>query len=104
MIISFSILREPLFENFFVISIMINFAINMNTFLLIMLATVVLVAICFVAIGLQVFFSKKKKFPETEIGRNAEMRKRNIRCAKCEELERCALKDIAECNADCGKA
>lgn len=75
----------------------------MNTFLLILLASLVLVAICFVAIGIQVFFSKKK-FPETEIGRNAEMRKRNIRCAKCEELEKCALKDIAECNADCRKS
>ncbi len=88
----------------FCLNNMIIFAINMNTFFLIMLATVVLVAICFVAIGLQVFFSKKKKFPETEIGRNAEMRKRNIRCAKCEELEKCALKDIAECNADCRKS
>ena len=69
----------------------------MNTFLLILLVTIVLVAICFVAIGLQVFFGKRKKFPETEIGHSAEMRKRNIKCSKCEELERCALKDIDGC-------
>lgn len=75
----------------------------MNTFLLILLASVALIAICFVAIGVQVFFGKRKKFPETEIGHNAEMRKRNIKCAKCEELERCALKNIAECNSNCGK-
>ena len=87
----------------YLFEILINFAINMNTFLLILLATVVLVAICFVAIGVQVFFSKKKKFPETEIGHNAEMRKRNIKCSKCEELERCALKNVAECNVDCLK-
>ena len=75
----------------------------MNTFLLIMLVSIVLVGICFVAIGLQVFFSKKKKFPDTEIGHNAEMHKRNIKCAKCEELERCALKDAIECVNDCCK-
>jgi flagellar basal body-associated protein FliL len=69
----------------------------MSTFLLILLVTVVLVAICFVAIGVQVFFSKKKKFPDTEIGHNAEMRKRNIKCAKCEELERCTLKSMGDC-------
>lgn len=75
----------------------------MKTFLFILLITVVLVAICFVAIGLQVFFGKKKKFPETEIGRNAEMRKRNIKCSKCEELERCSLKNAVECDLNCVK-
>ena len=75
----------------------------MNTFLLIMLVSIVLVAICFVAIGVQVFFSKKKKFPDTEIGHNAEMRKRNIKCAKCEEMERCALKEKLDCLGDCNQ-
>ena len=65
----------------------------MSTFLLILIVSVVLVALCFVAIGVQVFFGKRKKFPETEISNNAEMRKRNIKCSRCEEFERCALKD-----------
>lgn len=65
----------------------------MSTFLLILIVSVVLVALCFVAIGVQVFFGKKKKFPETEISNNAEMRKRNIKCSRCDEFERCALKD-----------
>ena len=73
----------------------------MNTFLLILLVSVVLVAICFVAIGVQVFFGKRKKFPETEISHNAEMRKRNIQCSKCEELERCAL---SGCKNGCNEA
>lgn len=65
----------------------------MSTFLLILIVSVVLVALCFVAIGVQVFFGKRKKFPETEISNNAEMRKRNIKCSRCDEFERCALKD-----------
>lgn len=69
----------------------------MKLYLLILAFAVVLVAICFVAIGLQVFFGKRRKFPETEIGSNAEMRKRNIRCSRCEELERCALNGKHEC-------
>lgn len=77
-----------MFCSFFVI-----LSIVMQTFLVILLVTLVIVAICFVAIGVQVFWGRKKKFPDTEIGRNAEMRKRNIKCAKCEELERCALSE-----------
>ena len=69
----------------------------MNTFVLILIMSVVLVAICFVAIGVQVFFGKKKKFPETEISNNAEMRKRNIKCSRWEEFERCALKERKDC-------
>lgn len=65
----------------------------MSAFLLILIVSVVLVALCFVAIGVQVFFGKRKKFPETEISNNAEMRKRNIKCSRCDEFERCALKD-----------
>jgi len=69
----------------------------MSTFLLILIVSVVLVALCFVAIGVQVFFGKHKKFPETEISNNAEMRKRNIKCSRCDEFERCALKDTKDC-------
>lgn len=69
----------------------------MSIFLLILIVSVVLVALCFVAIGVQVFFGKRKKFPETEISNNAEMRKRNIKCSRCDEFERCALKDAKDC-------
>ena len=69
----------------------------MSTFLLILIVSIVLVALCFVAIGVQVFFGKRKKFPETEISNNAEMRKRNIKCSRCDEFERCALMEPKDC-------
>ncbi|MDR0565435.1 MAG: hypothetical protein LBG47_00115 [Prevotellaceae bacterium] len=62
---------------------------------------------------MKVLFSKGGKFPETELGRNEEMRKRGITCAREDELDRrrneqrqpadgvscggCSLKDV------CGK-
>lgn len=49
------------------------------------LAVLVLVAIAFVALGINILFFKKP-FPETEISRNKEMHKRGIRCAKSEEM------------------
>jgi len=39
-----------------------------------------LLAIAFIGFGVQVFFSKKKKFPDTKIGHNKEMKKRKIYC------------------------
>ncbi|MDR2813865.1 MAG: hypothetical protein LBB79_04325 [Prevotellaceae bacterium] len=36
----------------------------------------------------KVLFSKKGKFPETELGRNEEMRKRGITCVRQDELDR----------------
>jgi len=40
------------------------------------LISVALIGIAFVGFGVQVFFSKKKKFPDTKIGHNSEMKKR----------------------------
>lgn len=36
-------------------------------------------------LGVQTFFSKKKRFPETKIGHNKEMRKRKIYCFKTQQ-------------------
>ncbi len=41
---------------------------------------IVIIALCFLGLGVQTFFSKKKKFPEYEVGHNEEMRKRGIYC------------------------
>ncbi len=46
------------------------------------LIVAVLIAIAGLGLGVQVFFSKKKKFPETLIGHNKEMIKRKIHCPK----------------------
>ncbi len=49
------------------------------------LVVLVLVAVAFLALGVNIIFFKKP-FPETEVSRNKEMHKRGIKCAKCEEM------------------
>ncbi|MDA3819952.1 MAG: hypothetical protein PF590_05780 [Candidatus Delongbacteria bacterium] len=50
---------------------------------------IVFVGLSVVGLGVQVFFSKKKKFPATHIGANKNMRKLGIRCATAEEGGSC---------------
>ncbi|MDR0765325.1 MAG: hypothetical protein LBF09_00095 [Odoribacteraceae bacterium] len=53
--------------------------------------TLLLVGLAVVGLGVSVFFTKKKKFPETHVGSNKAMRERGIRCflaADREERER----------------
>ena len=52
----------------------------------ILLAALVLVGLCVVGLCFNIIFRKNGRFPETEISRNREMRKRGIICAKDEEL------------------
>jgi len=40
-----------------------------------------LVGLSLIGLGISTFFSKKKKFPETHIGRNKAMKERGISCA-----------------------
>ena len=49
------------------------------------LIVLVLVALAFLGLGINIFFFHKP-FPETEIGKNKEMRKRGIKCVKGEEM------------------
>ncbi|MDR0414458.1 MAG: hypothetical protein LBH84_03485 [Prevotellaceae bacterium] len=56
----------------------------MQTFL----AFVLLLAFCVLGLEVKVFFSKKRRFPETEIGRSEEMRKRGVTCIREDELDR----------------
>lgn len=52
-----------------------------------------LIALAFIGFGIQVFFSKKKKFPDTKIGHNKEMKKRKIFCPQtADKLARKKLK------------
>lgn len=48
------------------------------------LVALVVVALSFIILGFNIFF-RKKEFPETEVGKNREMRKLGIYCTKCEE-------------------
>ena len=59
-----------------------NFTIMFGTILLV---AVVLIAISFIGLGVNIFFRKDGKFPETEIGQNKEMKKLGITCVKCDE-------------------
>ncbi len=55
-------------------------------FIEILLLALGLVAISFIAIGFNIFF-RKKKFPQTSVGGNKEMRKLGLSCAKHEEIK-----------------
>ncbi len=63
--------------------------------------------IAFLAMGARVFFTKKGKFPDSSIGKNKELRKRGIICAKHEEIhcrrqiDRAAAVDSTEGCAGC---
>jgi len=51
----------------------------------IFLLTALLLAIAFLGLGIRIFFHRDKKFAETEIGSNRNMRRMGIRCAAGEE-------------------
>lgn len=78
----------------------------------ILIAAVVLVALCVFGMCFNIIFRKDGKFPETEIEKNVEMRKRGIKCAKEEEMKLWGPKDsegrpvcdensCSSCGADC---
>lgn len=53
----------------------------------IFIAAIILVGLCLIGLCFNIIFRKDGKFPETEIEKNKEMRKRGIKCAKEEELK-----------------
>ncbi|MGM9736433.1 MAG: hypothetical protein ACI3ZL_08490 [Candidatus Cryptobacteroides sp.] len=73
-------------------------------------AAIILVALCVFGMCFNIIFRKDGKFPETEIERNTQMRKRGIKCAKEEEMKiwgrkkkapDCAGSGCGDCHA-CG--
>ncbi len=62
---------------------------NLGTLFLI---TLVIVALVILLLGVQTFFSKKKKFPHTHVGGNREMAKRGVFCVQTQDaMERKGL-------------
>jgi uncharacterized protein YneF (UPF0154 family) len=57
----------------------------------ILLLTIGIMTLVVLGLGIGIFFSKKKSFPETSISKNPEMQKRNITCAKHDEYKACGL-------------
>ncbi|MDR2129922.1 MAG: hypothetical protein LBP56_01920 [Odoribacteraceae bacterium] len=56
------------------------------------LITFLLVGLAVVGLGISIFFTKKRAFPETHIGRNKAMRERGVRCAITADREEQAKK------------
>lgn len=56
-------------------------------FIELFLITGVIIGISFLALGFSIFIKKDGKFPSYEIGKNKEMRKLGITCAKHDELK-----------------
>ena len=55
----------------------------------------VIIGLAFLGLGISTFFSKKKKFPDTHIGKNKAMKERGISCAATtDRLERANYKPI----------
>ena len=59
----------------------------------ILLASLILIALCVFGLCFNIIFRQDGKFPETEIENNVEMRKRGIKCAKEEEIKLWGKKD-----------
>ena len=55
-------------------------------FIELILLTAALLGIAILIMGIKVFFKKGAKFPETSIGKNKEMKKLGLKCAKHEEI------------------
>ncbi|MFO7655855.1 MAG: hypothetical protein R6W78_02205 [Bacteroidales bacterium] len=49
------------------------------------LISLVFISMAFILIGFNIFFLKKK-FPETSVGHNKNMKAMGIKCVRCEEL------------------
>lgn len=54
--------------------------------LTLIMVVIVLLAIVILMLGVKIFFHKSRKFPETSVGHNPEMRKRGLTCARASEI------------------
>jgi hypothetical protein len=59
----------------------------------IFLISIILIAISFLFLGIQILLKKKGEFPETHVGENKKMRNLGISCAKCENAGKCSVKN-----------
>lgn len=71
-------------------------------FIEILLLVLGLLAISFLALGFNIFFRKNKKFPQTSVGGNKEMRKLGLSCAKHEEIKCRRVMDGTTGKVSCG--
>ncbi len=57
-----------------------------------LIPAVIILSVVVLGLGVGIFFSKKKRFPTTSIGKNKEMAKRNITCVTHDEIKACGKK------------
>ncbi|MCK9255641.1 MAG: hypothetical protein GX793_02850 [Bacteroidales bacterium] len=57
----------------------------------VLLLALILIGFVVLALGVGIFFTKKKSFPETSISKNKDMQKLKITCAKHDELHACGI-------------
>ena len=65
-----------------------------NTFWTTFLLVAGILALCIVGLGIQIFWGKKKRFPQYEVGENEEMQKRGIYCMN--QLQQMIDREIIE--------
>ncbi|MCQ2250490.1 MAG: hypothetical protein MJZ66_05220 [Bacteroidales bacterium] len=63
-------------------------------YLKVFLIAFVILALCFVGLGIQIFWGKKKRFPQYEVGENEEMQKLGIYCMN--QVQQMIDKEIIE--------
>ncbi len=54
-------------------------------FLTVFVLSIIIIGISLTGLGIQVFFSKKKKFPETRVGHNSGLKRKKIYCIKVQQ-------------------
>ncbi len=56
-----------------------------------LIPAIVIIGLVVLGFGIGIFFSKKKKFPESSISKNPELKKLNLKCAKHDEYKASGL-------------
>jgi len=65
----------------------------------VLILAILIIGLVVLGLGVGIFFSKKKKFPEGSISKNKDMQRLNITCAKHDELHACGI-DGGCCGGD----
>jgi hypothetical protein len=69
---------------YFLLTILFNFSLRATSWLV--LVSIGTLGLCMAGLALNILIRKNGKFPETEIGKNKNMRKLGITCVKQEEM------------------
>ncbi len=56
--------------------------------MVVFILALLLVTLAFLGLGLNIFFTRNRTFPETEVGHNRHMKALGIHCTKCEEMRK----------------